>query len=57
MAYENTLACAPHAMLVIVLFKPPQAIWNRSVLLWLGLFSTKGVVAERIEAYRFGLVG
>ena len=51
MADQDSLAGSAHAMSFIVLFQSPQAREHRGILLWLVLFRTKGVIAERVEAY------
>lgn len=50
MADQDAFACPSHAMLLIMFFESLQSRENRWVFFWLGLFSSKGVVAERIEA-------
>lgn len=47
---QDAFAGSAHAMLLVVLFQPLQACEHGRILLWLVLFSPKGVVAERIEA-------
>ena len=49
-ADQDALAGSAHAMLYVMLFQPLQAREHRGVLLWLMLFSTKGVIAKREEA-------
>ena len=57
MADEDALACSPHAMFVVVLFESFQAREHRGVFFGLRLFGAEGVVGERVQADRGGLVG
>ena len=50
MADQDSLAGSTHAMILVVLFQSLQACEHRGILLWLMLFGTKGVVAERVKA-------
>lgn len=54
--YENALAGAAHAVLLIVFLQALQARKNRRILLGLICFGSERVVAERVEADSVGLV-
>lgn len=56
MADQDPLARAPHAMLLVMLLQPLQPRQHRRVLFGLVLFGAEGVVAERVEPDRGGLV-
>lgn len=47
---QDAFAGSAHAMLLVVLFQPLQACEHGGILLWLVLFSSESVVAQRIEA-------
>lgn len=56
-ADQNSFARSPHSMKFIVLLQALQACKYRRVFLRLIFFGAKGVVAEGIEPYGFGLIG
>lgn len=56
MADQDSLAGSAHAMFLVVLFQSLQACEHRGILLWLVLFRTEGVIAERVQADSRGLV-
>lgn len=56
-ADEDALACAAHAMLVVVFLETLEAREHRGVFFGLVLFRAEGVVAEREEADAGGLIG
>lgn len=56
-AHEDALAGAAHAVLVVVLREALQARLHAGVLLGLRLLDAKGVVRQRVQAERLGLVG
>lgn len=57
MAYKNAFARATHSMLVEVLLKSRQAGDDRWILLRLGLFGTKSIIAQWIQGDCLGLIG
>ncbi len=56
-ADEDSFAGSSHSMLDIVLFESLEACEDRGVFFRLGFLSAEGVVGERVEADRLGLVG
>lgn len=57
MADEDALARPSHTMFLVVFLQPLQSGSHRRVFLRLRLFRLEGVVTERIQSYRFWLVG
>lgn len=57
MADQDPFARSPHAMLFVMLLQPLQARDHRGVFFGLVFLRAEGVVAEGVEADRFGLVG
>jgi len=55
-ADQDALAGAPHAVRRVVLLQPLQPRRHRWVLFWLRLLDAKGVVGERVQPDRLGLV-
>lgn len=56
-ADQDPLARPAHAMLIVMLFQPLQSRQHRGILFGLVLLGSKVVIAEGVEADRFGLVG
>lgn len=55
-ADQHTLARPSHTMFLVVFLKALQAREHRGVFFGLRIFGAEGVVAERVQAYRLGLV-
>jgi len=49
MAYQNALAGAAHAILLIVLLQALQPRQHARILLWLSLLDTEGIIRKRIQ--------
>ena len=55
--YKDTLARAPHSMLIEVLLKSRQAGDDRWIFLRLGFFGTKSIIAQWVQSDCLGLIG
>lgn len=56
MADQHAFAGSSHAILLVVFLQPLQSRQHRRIFLWLILFRSECVVAERKEADSLGLV-
>ena len=56
MANKDAFARPSHSMLLVVFFQPSQARKHRRVFFGLIFLGAKGVVAQRIQSNRLGLI-
>lgn len=56
-AHQDPFARPPHAMLLVMLLQPLQTCDDRGILFGLVFLRAEGVIAERVKADCFGLVG